>query len=257
MARSSEDWRRRLAGRIAFDQAAAEASIRRAYRASALAEPEQILWAGGPREAAEALRFLRQPPQRQRRLGLALLAGGAVLWPSLALLVDNAASPNDPVNAATLIGAIAAYHLARLSARSRPLPSLGAPGTGHGSGVLSGVAVFAVLIGVLLAVQYLGLPSDPPARGAVLVLALVSGMLPGVLLLLRLRHVLRYLPASLRNLAPTKSVARPMLRSRERGSCIADELSFGSPYRRLAPAGLPERVCGGMGTAGRFSDEPG
>ncbi|MGW0584856.1 DUF6745 domain-containing protein, partial [Streptomyces sp. NPDC002920] len=54
-------WRGWAAAAVPADRAAAEAGVRRAYRQAGLAEPEEVVWAGSPREAVTLIRALRDP----------------------------------------------------------------------------------------------------------------------------------------------------------------------------------------------------
>ncbi|MFF4585448.1 DUF6745 domain-containing protein [Streptomyces sp. NPDC001388] len=108
---SARAWRACAAATGPADRAAAEAGVRRAYRQAGLAEPEQVVWAGSPREAVTLIRAttgtgpsvretVRSAPwagQRQRlhqELGPAgwaahWAATGGRLWDSTQALVDR------------------------------------------------------------------------------------------------------------------------------------------------------------------------
>ncbi|SER08775.1 hypothetical protein SAMN04487983_101124 [Streptomyces sp. yr375] len=54
-------WRACAAAVGAADRVAAEAGVRRAYRQAGLREPEEVVWAGSPREAVTLIRALAEP----------------------------------------------------------------------------------------------------------------------------------------------------------------------------------------------------
>lgn len=207
-ARTIKAWRDRQAGRVAFDLSAAEATVREAYRASALPEPNQILWARGPREAAQAVAFIETPPRRLRRVALMVLGLGAAAWGGFALAFDGSALALQPPATTAIVSVILAGFGVALGGMTRlpVLPGLPA-GRFDAKAILWGSAVFAVLAGYLFVVQRLGgLPNNPLGRGAALALAAAIGALPGVFLFCRIRRLYADLPRSLREFAPSASV---------------------------------------------------
>lgn len=106
-----EAWRACAASVAAADRAAAEAGVRRAYRQAGLDEPQEVVWAGSPREAVTLVRGLANPGpsvreavrtlpwarerhRSQAQLGAAgwaehWAATGGRLWESTQALVDR------------------------------------------------------------------------------------------------------------------------------------------------------------------------
>lgn len=215
--RTAKAWRDRLTGRVPFDASGAEAAIRRAYQASALPEPSQILWATGPREAAQAIAFVQSPPRRVRLMALAVLGLGAAAWVGLALTIGGSSpAAQPPVEAATSSAVLAGLSLA-LTIGRLPLP----PGLSvrqyDGKMILIGAIFFIALTGYMFALErFGGLPINPVGRGAALALAAAVGTLPGAFLLWRMRRTYPHLPRSLRELAPSRSVAQQLQRERGR-----------------------------------------
>lgn len=214
-ARSLRDWRDRLAGHTTFDPRSAEAAVRSVYKASGLAAPGQVLLVKGPREAAQIFAFLENPPRRQRRTAIGELVLGAAAWMFLALAIDDRALGAQSVATAALLSAVFAGFGTALGAAPRvPLPP-GGPSRRHDNSVLLlGLALFSILAVHAFAMQrFGGLPAAQPARGLALVLAGAVGMLPGVFLHLRMRCAYGHLPRFLLELAPSPSVARPLLQT--------------------------------------------
>lgn len=230
MARSREDWRRRLAGEVAFDEAAAEAAIGAVYRASALPEPGHVLWVNGPRKAAQAVEFLRNPPRRQRLVGWAMLVFGAVAWAVFGLAILDPRAPEEPTSGLMLMAAVAAFFLARASAR--PLPSVPQRGGKWGDlPVVTGMVAFFSMAALLLLFQRLEVSPESPAGAGALLLAGAVGVLPGLFLLRRLRRAYRDVSPPLRVAAPGASVARRLRRAQ-------------SAARPAVESGLPRRPDG-------------
>jgi len=231
-AQTVQTWRDRLAARVAFDLAAAEAAIRQVYRASALPEPGQMLWVKGPREAAQAIDFLESPPRKMRRAAMATVVLGSAAWVGLALAIDGSALAAGP----WMQAAISSVFLAALGLAFgvwRRLPAWPSPpACGHKGGlILLGAAFFVVLAGSAFAFQRLGgLPVAPVGRGAVLVLAALAGTLPGVFLGLRIGRAYAHLPRSLLELRSSASVAHRLERAR---------VAVWAPFQQLADGPQP------------------
>lgn len=221
-ARTSADWRDRLRWRRAADKTAAEAAIRRAYGAAGLGEPEHILWAGGPTEAAEAIDFLRHPPVVLRRFVLVLAVFGGLLWCALALAFSDERMALWPSSHVVFTIGLAAGGL--MVAATRPLPQLrriaepASPVPAATLGVLAAVAPAGYLY-VLFHVG--GLPATP-ARAAALVLAAALGTLPGLFLRSRIHRHYRRLSPGLRKLPRQKPVARRFIYAQARASRFVD-----------------------------------
>lgn len=209
VAQTAKAWRDRLAARIVFDLSAAEAAIRQAYRASALPEPGRVLWVKGPREAEQAVAFLASPPRKRWYAAVAMLVLGSAGSVGLALAADgNALDARPWTEAAMSSGALAALGL--VFAIWPRLPAWpGRPASAHkGLLLLLAAAVCCTLAVSAFAFQrFGGLPVDPLARAAALMLAASLGALPGALLAWRLRRAYAHLPRELRVLPRSIPVA--------------------------------------------------
>lgn len=238
-ARSLTDWRNRVGGRVPFDAGAAEAAVRGAYRAGGLPAPSQILVARGPREAAQIFAFLENSPRRQRRTAVVELLLGAAAWIFLSLAIDSGAfGAQTLATTAMLSAAFAGFGTALGAAPRLPVPP-GRPVSRQGNKVVPlGVVLFAVLAAHAFALQRLGgLPVEPVGRSAGLALAAAVGMLPSVFLHLRMRCAYAHLPRSLLELAPSPSVARPLLRAfRKAWAPIRGPMAGLQPDRSLLQA---------------------
>ena len=215
MARRAEDWRRRLTGRTAFDPTVAEAAIKAAYHAAGLPGPGRILWAGGPRDAVRMLRFLADPPRRQRWLGRILMAAGATLWAALAFFASAAQSSDEPRAPLLMIAAVIGFYLAREGAKPLPPPP-GMASVFRGGSYLQGIAVFALMMGALVLFHRDWVALGVSESAICIAVAALAGALPGALLLFRLQRAYGAAPAEVRELASGRSVARPMWRARRR-----------------------------------------
>ena len=216
LAHGPTAWRDRLAGRIPFDACAAEAAVRRAYRASALPEPIQVLFVKGPREAAQAIAFLESPPRKLRRMIVAALGLGAAAWAFLSLAINGGTfGGQSPATAAMLSAVLAGFALALGAAPQLPVPADLAARQHGGKVIFLGATFFVALAGCTFALQRLaGLPIDPVGRGAALALAASVGTLPGAFLWLRMRLAYAHLPRVLLELSPAVPVARQLARGR-------------------------------------------
>lgn len=203
-----------MRGRIPFDAVAAETAIRRAYRASGLTEPLQILWAEGPIEAAKVIAFLKNPPRRLHRRKVVLCALGAVGWAGLAYGVIAAGFTTPPAWTAAISALILAGLGIALAAGQRLAPPPGQTIKVRSSKLLSLSALaFLAIGGFGFALQRYGtLAVGPIERSAVLILAASVGMLPGLLLDMRIRSAYRGLPRNLLDVRPSASVARELRR---------------------------------------------
>jgi hypothetical protein len=202
-------WNDRVRGRVPFDATAAETAIRQAYNASGLGEPLQILWAEGPNDAAKVIVFLKNPPRRLRRRMLILCALGAAGWAVLAYgaIAGGFAAP-PPWTAAISALMLAGLSLAVAAGHRLPeLPGKNIKAISRTFLFLSAVAFFAIG-GFGFALQRYGaLAVEPITQSIVLLLAGSVGMLPGLLLNLRIRRAYADLPPNLLNLRPSASVA--------------------------------------------------
>lgn len=214
--RAAKTWRDRLAGRVVFNLSTAEAAVRQAYRAGGLPEPRQVLWVSGPRDAAQAITFIESPPRRSRLKALAVLVVGAAAWVGLAFATDNSAfAVQPPATAAMWSAVFAGLSLVLAGGRRLPIPPGPSSRQYDAKTILLGAISFIAMAGYMFALRRLGgLPTDPVGRDAVLALAAAVGTFPGVFFLWRVRHTYGYLPRSLRELAPTRSVARELERAR-------------------------------------------
>ncbi len=214
MPRQAEDWRRRVIGRGRFDAPAAEAAIRAAYRASDLAEPQRILWARGPREAVRTLRFLAEPPQRQRWIAAALMVIGAIVWGAIAFILSTEMSGDKPGIPLLMIATVLGFYLVREGGRPLPLPPETRVPPSRGGALLGGAAALAAMLGVMLATRHLGSDRGIAAQAVGPALAALAGALPGALLLGRIRRNYAGLEQEMRGLVAGRSVARALWRAR-------------------------------------------
>lgn len=216
--RSPRAWRDRLAGQVPFDGSAAETAIRRAYGASNLAEPGQVLWVKGPREAAQAIAFLERPPRKLRRTAWAVLILGTIAWIGLALgIAGTWPTIPTPLEAAAWSIVLAGFGLT-LGGWHRLPAWPGMPAGGRNiTPILLGGVVFLALASHSFVLQRLGgLPADRVEFAIALVLAALVGALPAAFFAFRIRRAYAHLPRSLRDLATQRSVGRRLERAQEK-----------------------------------------
>lgn len=231
-------WRDRLAGRVPFDPPAAEAAIRRAYRASGLPEPRHILWAGGPQEAAQTIAFLQNPPRRVRLPALSGAFLGATGWTIIALMINqDALAGQSPLWAALISAVLAGFTVIWGGLRSFPMPA-GIPVGRHGLRmVLIGLGLSLALWAYAFGLQWSGgLGTNPFFDGAGLTLAALLGASPGLLLYLRMRQAYKDLPRFLYELARPSPVARRMDRARGAAWASFHQFTPAWPDRSLLEA---------------------
>lgn len=209
-------WGDRLAARIPFDRLAAEAAINCAYRSSSLREPRHILWAIGPREAARTIAFVENPPRERLRAALNGAVIGAAFWVVIALTITDNALANRSVLAAAILSAIlAGFSVLPAGLYGIPMPLGMTAERPRSRVVLLGLGCFLALWSFAFVLQRPGdLVADRFLDGVGLALAALLGMLPGLLLRLRLHAAYTGLPQFLRNLRPSTSVTRDIERAR-------------------------------------------
>lgn len=227
-------WNDRLAGRVPFDPSAAEAAIRGAYRASDLAEPRHVLWAAGPREAAQAIAFLETPPRSVRRTAFVAALLGAVGWALIARAVHDGALVTRTVIGAGILSIIFAGFTVYLGAwRSVPVPPPPRADRKTGRMLILSVILFLALAGFLFVVQRFGaVRIDPALARASIGIAALLGAMPGLLLRLRMRHAYARLSTFLRDVSSPSSVAREIERERD---------DAWAPYHRITLGARPDQ----------------
>lgn len=210
--RSHGEWQDRMKGRAKFNAAEAEATIRAAYRASGLVEPNHVLLANGPTEAAWLVRFAQAPPQSQRRFALGLTALGAAVFVSMSVIaLDKDLLAGQPASETTFWCVMSGLVLLAISQRVVPLPSKTSRGRPGGRSIIGGAVIGMAMALYAVLLQHLGHHTYTAFErtGIVLLGALIGG-LPGRLLRRRLDFVYRNLPAPLVDLEASASVAAPM-----------------------------------------------
>lgn len=215
---SANAWRDRLAGRVPFDRPAAETAVGKAYEAAGLPRPRHVLWAKGPREAAQALAFVERPPRVQRRTAIVVLVLGTAAWIGMALAIDSDASAARSWPEAVIWSIVLAALGVAFALWPRPLPWPGFPPRREtGMLVLLGAVVFFALAVQSFALLYLGgLGTSPLSRGVVLALTAGIGAMPGIFACIRLRRAHARLPRSLIDLSSSASVASRLERAQRK-----------------------------------------
>lgn len=218
-SRIAKAWRDRLAGRSVIDRDVATTAIGEAYEHAGLPPPQRIIWTGGPREAADAIAFLRTPPMVLWRFSAVLAALDAVIWVGLlvglALRLLPSASDDDWVAFATTLSA---FLIVVGSLRPIPVPPGLAKLPRYREFVAWGAALAIITIQPLWCTTLLGIGAvgtDPLALIAVLVPTAAVGSLGGLLLAARVYVIYRVLPPYFRSMRPAASVGWQLRRARK------------------------------------------
>ena len=210
-------WRDRLAGRSSVDREIASVAINRAYQRANLPPPERIIWAGGPREAGEAIAFLKTPPLVLWRFAAVLALLDAAIWAGLLVGLARhllpSASDRDWMAFATTLSA---FLIVVGSLRPVPFPpDLTPPRHREALAWLAALAIIVVQplwCSTLLDIGEIG--ADPLALATVLVPTAAIGSLAGLLLAARVYLVYRVLPPHLRSMRRAVSVGWQLRRAR-------------------------------------------